>query len=493
MSAASNLDSSETHMQQASTAAGAQMAIMPCKYRTGRVLGSGTYAVVREMIHIATGKHYAGKIISKQLMSQQSLLGVPSEINILKQLSRKHENILTLVDYFETPRNVYLITELCTGGELFEHILCRKPAFTERDAAQVMRQIVEGVCFLHAHGIVHRDLKAENCLFRTPAADSTLVIGDFGMSSLIAGGLDGSRSLTAHCGTPGYMAPELVLKLGYGKPVDMWAVGVVAYFVLCGHTPFERDDARAEAHAVVACDYAFEPGDHWRHISLAAQHFIAALLVFSPDKRMTARQALAHPWLQGQARMVLPAVSPSLQHVFKATSDSGYDDDSGGSRDCGSADVPATPRPGDSRSISRFTPTAESPSRSATPPPSRNGSFPQQALEGSSGSEAGSLAPLPEVSLSNPLGITAGLAGLGRAEAAPLAVGGEEVLMGRCNLLPGLTRHRARHGLLHALASHLLGPEHSGVASEHPSQMNVDGLVTPGPSMSPSPRHSRAS
>ncbi|KAJ2815065.1 Calcium/calmodulin-dependent protein kinase type I, partial [Coemansia sp. 'formosensis'] len=329
--------------QQSSTAE-AQLAIMPCKYRTGRVLGSGTYAVVREMIHITTGEHYAGKIISKRLMDDQHLLTIPSEINILKRLSRKHENILTLVDYFETPNNVYLITELCTGGELFEHILCRKPAFTEHDAAQVMRQIVEGVNFLHMHGIVHRDLKTENCLFKTPAADSALVIADFGMSGIIGaadspGGLENNRTLTTHCGTPGYMAPEMVLKMGYGKPVDMWAIGVVAYFVLCGHTPFERDNPRAEAHAVVSCDYAFEPEDQWRHISPAAQHFIAALLIYSPDKRMTAKQALDHPWLQGRTRMIMPPVSPSLPHVFRvaATSDSGYDDNENDndSRDCG--------------------------------------------------------------------------------------------------------------------------------------------------------------
>ncbi|KAJ2891001.1 Calcium/calmodulin-dependent protein kinase type I, partial [Coemansia aciculifera] len=355
----------------------AQMAIVPCKYRTGRVLGSGTYAVVREMVHIVTGQRYAGKIISKQLMSERRWTqAIPSEIGILKRLSQQHENILTLVDYFETSRNVYIITELCTGGELFEHILCRKPEFTEHDAAGVVRQIVEGVSFLHDHGIVHRDIKAENCLFKTPAPDSTLAIADFGMSRIIGMGENGESNgaLTTLCGTPGYMAPEMVLKTGHGRPVDMWAVGVIAYFILCGNTPFERDNPRAEAHAVVACDYAFEPKDHWRHISPAAQHFIAALLVYNPEKRMTAAQALVHPWLQGQKRMLMPPVSPSLPHVFTVADneDSGYDDAEKESGKASEDDPPpSTPRPS-SRSVSQFTPTADSQSESATPPPTRN-------------------------------------------------------------------------------------------------------------------------
>ncbi|KAJ2004455.1 Calcium/calmodulin-dependent protein kinase type I [Coemansia thaxteri] len=313
------------------SAAAPQMVVMPCKYRTGRVLGSGTYAVVREMEHVTTGERYAGKIISKRVMRGREQ-AIPNEISILRRLSRKHANILTLVDYFETPHNVYLITELCTGGELFEHILRRMPAtFTEDDAAAVMRQIVDGVCFLHAHGVVHRDLKPENCLFKTSAPDSDVAIADFGMSRIVGApavpeGAGGNRALTTHCGTPGYMAPEMVLGTGHGPPVDMWAAGVIAFFVLSGYAPFERDNPRAEAHAVVACDYAFEPRDHWRHISPAAKHFIAALLASNPDKRMTATQALAHPWLQGEGRMgqprpvsLAPATPPPMLQVVSAS------------------------------------------------------------------------------------------------------------------------------------------------------------------------------
>ncbi|KAI8325144.1 Pkinase-domain-containing protein, partial [Martensiomyces pterosporus] len=278
---------------------------VPCKYRAGRVLGHGTYAVVKEMIHIDTGVHYAGKVINKKHMRGREQ-AIPNEINILKRLSRKHPNVLTLYDYFETPHNVYLITELCTGGELFERI-CKETAFTEQDASRIIRQIVEGVSFLHQNSVVHRDLKTENCLFRTSERESEVAIADFGLSKIINEG--SNYALMTHCGTPGYMAPEVVQRLGHGKPVDMWAVGVIAYFILSGTTPFEREDPKAEAVAVVKCDYSFEPLEHWCHISPAAQHFIASLLVYDPAKRITAKQALAHPWLQGMKRMVMPPVS----------------------------------------------------------------------------------------------------------------------------------------------------------------------------------------
>ncbi|ORX71895.1 Pkinase-domain-containing protein, partial [Linderina pennispora] len=275
---------------------------VPCKYRAGRVLGHGTYAVVKEMVQIDTGEHFAGKMINKKHMQGREA-AIPNEINILKRLSRRHANVVTLHDYFETPHNMYLVTELCTGGELFERI-CQEAAFTEQDAARIMRQIVSGVEFLHANGVVHRDLKTENCLFRTSDRDSTVAITDFGLSRIINS--ESNYALTTQCGTPGYMAPEVLQRCGHGRAVDMWAVGVITYFILSGATPFERASAAAEMAAVVKCEYAFEPVEHWCQVSPAAQHFIASLLVYSPDRRMTAKQALKHPWLQGEQRMVMP-------------------------------------------------------------------------------------------------------------------------------------------------------------------------------------------
>ncbi|KAI9504789.1 Calcium/calmodulin-dependent protein kinase type I [Coemansia spiralis] len=276
-----------------------QAVTVPCKYRTGRVLGRGTYAVVKELVHIETGKRYAGKIISKANMRGHQQV-IRNEISILKRLSRKHPNILNLVDYFETQNNVYLVTELCTGGELFDHIRCRS-GFTEQDAASIIRQIVQAVNFLHSHGIVHRDLKTENCLVK--AKDSTSVaIADFGMARILSPDTqNNTRLLTSLCGTPGYMAPEMILRLGHGKPVDMWAIGVITYFVLTSANPFHRSTPRAEMQAIIDCEYSFTPTEHWSKITPMARHFISSLLVYSPEKRMTAKQALNHPWLRGHS------------------------------------------------------------------------------------------------------------------------------------------------------------------------------------------------
>ncbi|KAJ1666741.1 Calcium/calmodulin-dependent protein kinase type I [Coemansia sp. RSA 1813] len=306
MGAHETVSKRETHSKETSQ----QMPTVPCKYRTGRVLGRGTYAVVKELVHIQTEKRYAGKIISKEHMRGHQQV-IRNEINILKNLARKHPNIISLIDYFETPHNVYLVMELCTGGELFDHIRC-KQVFTESDAAAIVRQIIEGVGFLHAHGIVHRDLKTENCLVRNSAAtgEPTVAIADFGMARVLApDSKNSTRPLTSLCGTPGYMAPEMLLRLGHGKPVDMWAVGVITYFVLSGSNPFTRETPRAENKAVVHCEYSFAPADHWDRISPLAKHFISSLLVYAPERRMTARQALAHPWLRTHTT---PMPSPGI-------------------------------------------------------------------------------------------------------------------------------------------------------------------------------------
>ncbi|KAJ1727633.1 Calcium/calmodulin-dependent protein kinase type I, partial [Coemansia biformis] len=257
---------------------------------------AGTYAEVKEMIHIGTGKRFAGKVINRERMGNGSNL-VQNEIHILKKLSRKHPNLLTLVDYFSTPRNTYLITELCEGGELFEYIH-RRLSLGEAEASHIVRQTVEGVAFLHAHGIMHRDLKTENCLVRTDAsgAPTSVVIADFGMAHLVPEG--NSRVVTNVCGTPGYMAPEMIQRAGHGKPVDMWAVGVMTYFMLSGMNPFQRQNRSAEFRAIVSGCYEFAPAHRWAGVSRTARDFIASLLVVDPAHRLTAKEALQHPWLR---------------------------------------------------------------------------------------------------------------------------------------------------------------------------------------------------
>jgi len=276
-----------------------QPQVQPCRYKVGKVLGAGSYSVVKECIHIDTGRYYAAKVINKRLMAGREHM-VRNEIAVLKKVSMGHQNILTLVDYFETMNNLYLVTDLALGGELFDRI-CRKGSYYESDAADLIRAVLSAVAYLHDHGIVHRDLKPENLLFRTPEDNADLLIADFGLSRIMDE--EQFHVLTTTCGTPGYMAPEIFKKTGHGKPVDLWALGVITYFLLCGYTPFDRDSDFEEMQAILNADYSFTPIEYWRGVSDSAKDFIRRCLTIDPGKRMTAHEALQHPFVAGWARV----------------------------------------------------------------------------------------------------------------------------------------------------------------------------------------------
>ncbi|KAF2144457.1 uncharacterized protein K452DRAFT_344489 [Aplosporella prunicola CBS 121167] len=300
----------------AAAAQRAQAQIQPCRYKTGKTLGAGSYSVVKECVHIDTGRYYAAKVINKRLMAGREHM-VRNEIAVLKRVSMGHQNILTLVDYFETMNNrepcpaplsvprrladprrahatVYLVTDLALGGELFDRI-CRKGSYYESDAADLIRATLSAVAYLHDHGIVHRDLKPENLLFRTPEDNADLLIADFGLSRIMDE--EQFHVLTTTCGTPGYMAPEIFKKTGHGKPVDIWAIGVITYFLLCGYTPFDRDSNLEEMQAILVADYSFTPLEYWRGVTPTAREFIKRCLTIDPRARMTSHEALSHPWI----------------------------------------------------------------------------------------------------------------------------------------------------------------------------------------------------
>ncbi|PFH53484.1 hypothetical protein AMATHDRAFT_1144 [Amanita thiersii Skay4041] len=295
-----------------------QPVTVPCQYRTGRTLGSGTYAIVKEAIHIHTNKYYACKVINKKLMEGREHM-VRNEIAVLKRVSSGHPNIVTLHDYFETTHNLYLVFDLCTGGELFDRI-CAKGNYYEKDAADLVRTIMKAVKYIHECGIVHRDLKPENLLFRTQAEDADIMIADFGLSRVMEE--EKLSMLTEICGTPGYMAPEIFKKSGHSKPVDIWAMGVVTYFLLAGYTPFDRDSQQAEMEAIIAGDYKFEPVEYWENVSDTAKDFVKECLTVNPAKRPTAAQVLKHKWLADEKPHFVAdsqgAPTDLLPHVKKA-------------------------------------------------------------------------------------------------------------------------------------------------------------------------------
>jgi len=259
-------------------------------------------------------------VINKKLMEGKEHM-VRNEIAVLKKVSQGHKNILTLQDYFETINNLYLVTDLALGGELFDRI-CAKGNYYERDAAHLVRSITDAVSYLHDNGIVHRDLKPENLLFRTRAEDSDLLIADFGLSKIIDS--EKFHVLTTTCGTLSYMAPEIYNRVGHGKPVDLWAIGVITYFLLSGYIPFERENLHEETLAIQKADYKFEPLEFWEGISDNAKDFINKLLTIDPNARLTARNALAHPWLSEESLQTPISGYPthdllnSVRHNFNA-------------------------------------------------------------------------------------------------------------------------------------------------------------------------------
>jgi len=253
---------------------------------TSTTLGKGNFSEVKLGIEKATGREVAIKIVKKETASHKPEM-LKNEVDIL--LTLDHPHIIKLLDLFDTPDTLYLVMELVTGGELFDRIVAREQ-YSEQDAREVMRQVFDAIRYIHSKGIVHRDLKPENLLLESESDDTSIRLTDFGLSRIYT-----SEMMSTACGTPGYVAPEILESKGYTSAVDMWSAGVIMYILLCGYPPFYSDNDAELFESIMQAKYTFH-SPYWDHISEEAKNLIKCLLVPNPEKRLTADQAVASPW-----------------------------------------------------------------------------------------------------------------------------------------------------------------------------------------------------
>ncbi|ODV88515.1 hypothetical protein CANCADRAFT_17827, partial [Tortispora caseinolytica NRRL Y-17796] len=284
------------------------------KYAFGKTLGAGTFGVVKECM-TSDKKKYAVKIVLKKTVRGREQM-VIDELSMLQAVH--HPNIISLIDWFESRDKYYIVTQLATGGELFDRI-CSKGKFTEVDAADTMREVIQAVAYLHNEkNIVHRDLKPENLLYLTPDEKSPIMIADFGIAAVLAPGDD--DSLTTMAGSFGYAAPEIIRRQGHGKPCDVWSLGVITYTLLSGYLPYNSQTESEFLFEVEAGPVTFHE-KYWTAVSPIAKDFVSSALQDDPKKRITCSEMLAHPWLNQSARTkALPHedLLPNIREGFNA-------------------------------------------------------------------------------------------------------------------------------------------------------------------------------
>ena len=245
-------------------------------------------------MHKAMHKHdphlYAVKVFKRDKMSKAEDQDVRTEVKVLQML--EHPGVVKFGDFFEDRSQFYLVLEYVSSGELLDR-LSKKKTYTELEAREALKCLLSAISYVHSKGIVHRDLKPGNLLLKSPDSDSDITVVDFGFAQKI----ENDEALDSFCGTPSYLAPEIVTGARYGRPVDMWAVGVIAFLLLGGYAPFFADTKPKLYAKIKRRDVKFH-AKYWEHVSQDAKDFILSLLCVDPASRLTADQALGHPWVR---------------------------------------------------------------------------------------------------------------------------------------------------------------------------------------------------
>ncbi|XP_035537235.1 serine/threonine-protein kinase DCLK3 [Morone saxatilis] len=286
-------------------------------YEIGRLVGDGNFAVVRECRRRDNGQTLAVKIVElSKLIGREHMM--QNELSLLGSLS--HPRIVRLVAHHHTHTHSYLVMELVSGGDLFEAI-SERGTFSEAEAGLMVSDVTEALNYIHCKSIVHRDLKPENLLIeRVAAGICRLKLGDFGLAMVV------TEPVFTICGTPTYVAPEILCETGYGVAVDVWALGVILYILLCGFPPFRsRDRDQEELFQLIKQGQIHFLSPYWDPISEEAKGLVRALLQPDPTVRLTAEQTLLHPWVKAMASICRQrALTDKAQ---KSTADTGAEPD----------------------------------------------------------------------------------------------------------------------------------------------------------------------
>ncbi|XP_069773973.1 calcium/calmodulin-dependent protein kinase type II subunit beta isoform X27 [Narcine bancroftii] len=260
------------------------------EYQICEELGKGAFSTVRRCVKLSTGQEYAAKMINTKKLPARDHQKLEREARICRLL--KHSNIVRLHDSISEEGYHYLVFDLVTGGELFEDIVARE-YYSEADASHCIHQILDSVNHIHQHDIVHRDLKPENLLLASKCKGAAVKLADFGLAIEVQGE---QQAWFGFAGTPGYLSPEVLRKEAYGKPVDIWACGVILYILLVGYPPFWDEDQHKLYQQIKAGAYDF-PSPEWDTVTPEAKNLINQMLTINPAKRITAIEALKHPWV----------------------------------------------------------------------------------------------------------------------------------------------------------------------------------------------------
>jgi len=271
-----------------SNASGA--ASLKSKYKMGAQVGEGAYSKVFVATSNETGQKVAVKVVNKQPDKPKQDENLRKEVEILQQL--KHPNIVNCLDFFEDKKCFHVVMEFLQGGEVFDKLV-QKQHYSELEARELVLVLLNAIKYCHDRSIVHRDLKCENLLLVSKESNhlGSIKVADFGFATRVHG-----LEKLPQCGTPGYVAPEILKREPYGLPCDMWSIGVISYILLGGYPPFNEKTQPKLFQKIKSGKYVFD-ADYWKNVSMEAQDFIAKLLVVDQKKRSTVDQAMKHEWI----------------------------------------------------------------------------------------------------------------------------------------------------------------------------------------------------